>query len=74
MMGPTRTGLGAVPRHVVLCWLDVDVLEAVRSKTEFGDHRSGAKRQMVAVADVDGGSPERLARRRAAHLRTGLEQ
>ena len=64
----------AGPREIVLGRFEVDVLQAVCPQSEFLDHRCGAERQMVAVADVDRCPGELLARSGAAHVRSRFDQ
>ena len=64
----------AVPGHVALRRIDVDVLQSVSRQVELFDHRGRAERDVVAVADVDRSTAERLARGRAADRRSGLDQ
>ena len=53
--------------------IDVEVAQAVRGEVELRDHRRGAEREVVAVADVHGGAGEPLAGGRAADVGAGLE-
>ena len=69
-----RPRRAAVPRHVHLCRLDVEVAQAVIGEAQFFDDRGGSEGDVVAVADVHRAATERLAGSRAAHRAAGLDQ
>jgi hypothetical protein len=74
MMGPAPAFSGAGPRQVVLRRLDIEVSKAETGEVEFLHDRRGAKGEVIAVANVDRGACELLARRRTADLGAGFDQ
>ena len=66
--------LVTVPVTVQLCRLDVHVAEAVPLEVEFPGDGRGAEGQVVAVADIDSGPPERLGAGGPADAGPGLDE